>query len=462
VNRNAAFIKEARAFLSESQVLTDPQECSNFGSDWSRLSGAPFAVALPESTAQVAALLKLCSELKIAVVPSGGRTGLVGGAVAGKDSLVLSLARMHFIHKINTAASTVRVQAGATTQAVHEQCEPHGLIWPIELASKGSCQIGGNLATNAGGLRVIRYGMARKWVNGLQIVTAAGNIIELNRQIEKNNTGYDLIQLVVGSEGTLAVITEATLRLTTKPQASTVFFFGVDSIEQIVALLSLARSRRFPLLAFEFFSRACLRSVEKELNRASRLNVDSAFYVIVEMECALTPELELWTESLVSSKIITDGLIAHSSDERKQVWSLREGITESLSHRGGIRKYDLSLPLITIQNTILEIENRIKILKVRADVFWFGHLGDGSPHLNIVQIKESTREDFDADCDRFETDLFKILLESGGSISAEHGVGLLKKDWITYSRTPEERAWFRAIKNAFDPLGILNPGKIID
>jgi FAD/FMN-containing dehydrogenase len=394
------------------------------------------------------------------VVPSGGRTGLAAGAVATEGELVLNLSRLDFLGEVSQLCRTVRVGAGAVTQAVHQHAEKEGLIWPIDLASKGSCQIGGNLSTNAGGLRVVRYGMARKWVTGLQVVTASGQILELNAGLEKNNTGYDLLQLFVGSEGTLGVITQATLKLAPLPSedGKSVYFFAVRDLSGLPFLFEKCRQAPFEILAFEFFSDRCLKAVGEKLGRHSRLKNQGPYYVLTEVSGL--EDRDAWLETVLSNPLIVDSLEAHSSEERKAVWSLREGITESLALSGALRKHDLSLPLPSVAPFLEEVESLLQQGRYALNLYFFGHFGDGSPHVNLLNPPGVPFQEFNEACDRFEPHLFSVLQKYQGSISSEHGVGLLKKKWLPHSRSPAELAIFRGIKSALDPRGLLNPGKI--
>ena len=435
------FIEKARAILSEGSLLTSAEDCAHYATDWTKLPGKAGAVALPRTTDEVARLLMLCSQEKIRVVPSGGRTGLAGGAVAAAGELVLSLGRMNQLGTVGFNSRTLRVQAGVTTQAVHEHCAQAGLTWPIDLASKGSSQIGGNLATNAGGVRVIRYGMARKWIAGLQVVTMRGDILELNRDLEKNNTGYDLIQLLVGSEGTLAVTTEATLKLTRLPRDVQVLFFGLPSLESVQHLLENARRGPFDILSFEFFSSLCLKTVEQKLNRHSRLSTDSAFYVLMEIEqgrgdSALDSTSD-WLGEVLEQGIVADGLMAGSSQEQREVWGLREGITESIALTGPVRKYDACVPAEKMVPFLTEAIAIAENGGFPFELYLFGHFGDGSPHLNLVKSDGVKLADYESGCERMEEALFPLLKKFSGSISAEHGVGLLKKNGSSTVNPPK-------------------------
>jgi FAD/FMN-containing dehydrogenase len=459
---DTAFLEQLRALLGPKHVLSSPEEVAPFASDWTKTPGHPMAVALPRTTEEVSNVLKLCSRHQVSVVPSGGRTGLAAGAVPLCNELVVNLSKLDYIASPSLLSRTVRVGCGAITQNVHHACEKVGLTWPIDLASKGSCQVGGNLSTNAGGLRVIRYGMARKWVTSLTCVRMDGEILELNSELEKNNTGYDLLQLILGSEGTLAVLTEATLKLVPVPEDKNkaVYFFCVDTIEALPQIFEACRKGPFELLAFEFFSAACLKAVEETLHRRSKLTHKGAYYVIAEVAGDATRDA--WLEALLSQSYLLDSLVAESSEDRRAVWGLREGITESLAARSAIRKHDLSVPVEKVSTFLKEVETVLKTSGLAIELYLFGHFGDGSPHVNLVCPANEPVDGFNHACDRFEPILFDVLKKSKGSISSEHGVGLLKKKWLKYSRTETELEIFRAVKKAFDPKGLLNPGKLFD
>lgn len=458
--------QELSEFLSPDSLLKDKEDCIAYGMDWTKVPGEACLVALPRTTEEVAKILKVCAKRNQPVIASGGRTGLAGGAVATNGELVVSLSRMNRIEEIDLVGRTVRVQSGSTTESVHEAAKKQGLTWPIDLAAKGTSTIGGNLSTNAGGVRVIRYGMTRKWVSALQIVTTEGEIIEINQGLEKNNTGYDLIQLLVGAEGTLAVITEVTLKLCRLPEKIAVLFFSIESFEKISHLLVESRGGPFEIVAFEFFSKKCLEAVEKQLGRKSKLQFPSEYYVLMEIEIPFGKEAEqrvdTWLEKILSGNTVKDGLMAQSSEEEKQVWGLREGITESLAKTSTVRKYDVAVPVKMMVSFLTEAVEIFKKGNYQLDLYLFGHFGDGSPHLNLLRPANLSIQAFDEECQRLEKELYPLFKKYKGSASAEHGIGLLKKSWVKYSRTPKELEFFRSIKKAFDPKGILNPGKLID
>jgi FAD/FMN-containing dehydrogenase len=291
-----------------------------------------------------------------------------------------------------------------------------------------------------------------------------GDVIELNRGLEKNNTGYSLTQLMIGSEGTLAVITEAGLKLTRLPKNLSVFLFSVQDLEHLVALCESAQFGPFEINAMEFFSQRCLRTVEEKLKLKCRLQNAQPFYVLleVEMPTASTEDLDAWLSDLLEKAVITDGYRGESSADRHAMWALREGITESISLTGRVRKHDIAVPLNQMVPFLTEGQKAFDRMKMGADLYLFGHFADGSPHFNLVKHPKTEDQDFDHACDRFDGELFSLLKKYGGSVSAEHGIGNLKKTWLPYSRTPRELEIYRSIKKAFDPKGLLNPGKIID
>ena len=463
---NPEFIEKLRGIVGPSHVLTSEEERLQYGRDWTRTPGMAGAVVLPKSTQEVSAVLKLCTEFKIPVIPSGGRTGLAGAITATERDLALNLSRLNRIDPVDTLGRTVRVQAGVTTQALHEHCEKEGLTWPIDLAAKGTSEIGGNLSTNAGGVRVIRYGMARRWVSAIQAVLISGEIIELNQGLEKNNTGYDLLQLLIGSEGTLAVITEATLKLCPPPIHSRVFLFSIRDYESLNYVYEKVRSAPFTLTSFEFFSDKCLKQVESKLGRRCKLEKRGALLALIDVEVGPYSQekdkMDQWLSDLLDSGRIEDGLAADSSSDQTEAWGLREGITESLQVSGLVRKYDLCVPVKLCADFLKEAEALYSKIQIQSELFVFGHYGDGSPHLNFLNSKGLSPEEFHSEINRFEKALYPLLKTFHGSVSAEHGVGVLKKNWVVYSRTPAELSLYQAIKRAFDPNGLLNPGKIID
>jgi FAD/FMN-containing dehydrogenase len=458
-----AFYTQITRDFAADFVSREPSELETYGRDWTRVyAPAPSGVAFPRSTEEVAKLLTLASAHRVAIVPSGGRTGLAGGAVAVNGELVVSLDRMRKIEPVDALAATVRVQAGAVTQMVHEHCEAAGFLWPIDFASKGSSQIGGNISTNAGGVKVIRYGLTRQWVLGLQVVLASGEVLELNGALEKNNTGFDLRQLFIGSEGTLGIITEATLKLTRPAKKLDVMMFAVSDISAVLKLFREARQAPFVLSAYEFFTAACLERVMRHRKLRAPFAETAPCYVLVEAEDANASELEGWVASLFERELASDGVMAQHESDARDLWSLRESISESLSATGLPHKNDIALPVSELEGFCATFDQVFAKRYPGWEICLFGHIGDGNLHVNVMKPEAMTREDFFAKTKDADRELFELVRAHRGSISAEHGIGLLKKAYLGISRSPEEIAVLRRVKQALDPLGILNPGKIFD
>lgn len=447
-----------------------PEDLEKYGKDWSGvLTPSPSAIAFPRSTSEVSVLLKECLRLRIPVVPSGGRTGLSGGAVAARGELVLSLEKMNRIGKADLRSLTLDVQAGAVTEAVHEAVKTDGLTWPVDFASKGSSQIGGNLSTNAGGVRVIRYGLTRNWVLGLTVVKMDGEILRLNGALEKNNTGIDLRQVFIGSEGTLGVITEAVLKLARLPdEAKThVLFFALRDFSAVLGLFAEARKAAFTLSAFECLSARCLEVVLESGLRTPFLTKSSAgkspesVYALLEIEEDRPGELETWLESALLLNGVVDAVGPQSPAERSSLWALRERVAEVILGRGETHQQDLSVPLVSLGSFFNDIEARYAIAYPEFEVFIFGHIGDGNLHIFIQKPKDLSASEFHQRCAESDTMLFELCQKFQGSVSAEHGIGLLKRPALHYSRSAADLALCRGLKAVFDPENLLNPGKMI-
>ncbi len=462
----SAQLEALAALLPADAITTDPSDLATYGRDWTKVfEPRPSAVVFTRTTEEVSIVLQFCYENEIAVVTSGGRTGLAGGAVAANGELVLSLARMNKMHAVDVLGQTVRVQAGAVTEAVHQHCAEHGLTWPVDFASKGSSHVGGNIATNAGGVKVIRYGLTRQWVLGLQVVLASGAALELNGALEKNNTGADLRQLFIGSEGTLGVVTEATLKLARIPQRLDVLLFAVDGLKGVLALFAEARKGPFTLSAFEFFTDKCLARVQRHRTVRSPFDAEHyTHYVLVEAEGQGSDdaELETWLGSLFERNVVLDGTMAQNSAQARSLWELREAISESLSATGLPHKNDIALPIAALDSFCSELDAVFASRYPGWEICLFGHIGDGNLHVNVMKPDAMDKAEFLKQTSDADHAMFELVRKHAGSISAEHGIGLLKKKYLGYTRAPDELATLRAIKMALDPKGILNPGKIFD
>lgn len=447
--------------VGATALSTEPSELAEFGKDWTKVhTPDPLAVVHPKTTAEVSQILALCNAARVPVVPSGGRTGLAGGAVAAKKELVLSLDRLNFLGPVDVLGRTVTVGAGAVTQAVHEHCAVSGLTWPVDFASKGSSHVGGNIATNAGGIKVIRYGLTRQWVLGLSAVLADGTVLEMGRALEKNNTGVDLRQLFIGSEGTLGVVTEATLKLTRPPDDAEVFLFSLRSIPDVLALFRRACDAPFTMQAFEFFTDACLARVQRHRKLENPLDTPGTAFVVMEIE--RHPASMEWLEQLFADEVVTGGTMGQHKAQNAKLWELRESISESLSATGLPHKNDISLPVAALEAFCADLARTLEARYPGFEVCLFGHIGDGNLHVNVMKPADLPKEAFLAQTHELDVHMFELVRAHGGSISAEHGIGLLKKDFLSFSRTQEELATMRLLKRALDPNGILNPGKILD
>lgn len=445
-----------RSFVEVSTIEADLE---HYGRDWTcQYPSRPSAVMFPQSIGELQAIVRWANQYEIALIPSGGRTGLSAGAVAANGEVVLSMERMRAILDFDPVDRTLTVQAGIITQQVQEAARERGLFYPVDFASRGSSQIGGNIATNAGGIKVLRYGLTRDWVTGLKVVTGAGDIIELNRGLVKNATGYDLRHLFIGSEGTLGVIAEATLRLTDVPPDQQVMLLGVQRLDALMQVFSLVRTR-LKLSAFEFFTDVALRHVLAAGAKRAFAG-DAPFYLLIEFDEDETSALTVF-ESLATDGLIVDGVVGRSLAQNAELWRLREGITESIAKYKPY-KNDIAVRVACVP-AFLE---RMQALLAREcpyfEVVWFGHLGDGNLHVSILQPIDMESEAFQAECGRVTSLIGSLLQDFGGSISAEHGVGLLKKPYLQYTRDITEIDLMRRLKHAFDPAGILNPGKVFD
>lgn len=449
------------AVVGKDGLSVDESDKAEFGRDWTKVfTPNPLAIIRPKTSDEVSGILKLCNAAGRAVVPSGGRTGLAGGAVAKDREVVLSLGRMNHLGPVDKLGASVTVGAGAVTQAVHEHCAKESLTWPVDFASKGSSQIGGNIATNAGGIKVIRYGLTRNWVLGLNVVLADGSQLAMGRALEKNNTGPDLRQLFIGSEGTLGIITQATLKLTRLPEECEVFLFALRGIPDVLRLFRSACEAPFTLQAFEFFTDKCLARVQRHRKVDNPLDTPAAAYVVMEIE--RHPSSMGWLEMLFEKELVLGGTMGQHNAQNAKLWELRESISESLSATGLPHKNDIALPVANLEAFCAQLEQTITAHYPDFEVCLFGHIGDGNLHVNVMKPDAMDKAEFLERTHELDARMFALVRTFDGSISAEHGIGLLKKDFLSFSRTSEELATMRLLKRALDPNGILNPGKIFD
>jgi FAD/FMN-containing dehydrogenase len=419
------------------------------------------ALTYPRSTEQVAAIVRYCNEHRVPVQPQGGMTGLAGGGVPIGPCVVISLERMRAIRELDTVAGTITVEAGVVLETVQKAAEGADLFFPLDIGGRGSCQIGGNLSTNAGGNRVVRFGMTRDLVLGVEAVLADGTVIDALRKVIKNNSGYDLRQLFIGSEGTLGIITAVVLRLFPRPRSVCMALCGVDDYEGVVALLQRARAGfGSQLTAFEVMWPEFYRLATVDLGHKAPLGAGHGAYVLIET-MGLDPQADpQHFESIIGaaleSGIVKDAMIAQSQRETRALWAVRDtpGEWQRTVHWPQLG-FDVSVPTGEIGALVGEIAGTLKARWPQLVAVYFGHVADGNLHVSLRMSGHGVP------AHDIEEAIYGLVSKRRGSISAEHGVGLLKREFLHLSRSPEEIALMRTLKQAMDPHGILNPGKIL-
>ncbi|MES3710196.1 FAD-binding oxidoreductase [Pseudomonas putida] len=457
-----AVIEELMTLVDPGKVLTDAASLEAYGKDWTKhYPPAPSAIVFPKTVEQVQAIVRWANAHKVALVPSGGRTGLSAGAVAANGEVVVSFDYMNQILGFNAFDRTVVCQPGVITRQLQTYAEEQGLYYPVDFASSGSSQIGGNIGTNAGGIKVIRYGMTRNWVAGLKVVTGKGELLELNKDLIKNATGYDLRQLFIGAEGTLGFVVEATMRLDRAPRNLTAMVLGTPDFDSIMPVLH-AFQGKLDLTAFEFFSDKGLAKILARGDVPAPFATDCPFYALLEFEAStdeVANEALATFEHCVEQGWVLDGVMSQSDTQLKNLWKLREYLSETISHWTPY-KNDISVTVSKVPAFLRDIDAIVAEHYPDYEVVWYGHIGDGNLHLNILKPEHMSKDDFFDSCTKVNKWVFDIVKHYNGSISAEHGVGMTKRDYLGYSRSPEEIACMKAIKAVFDPNGIMNPGKI--
>jgi FAD/FMN-containing dehydrogenase len=446
----------------------DPAEIAPHLEEWrGKYHGTSPLLLKPATTAEVSAALRICNDSGIPVVTQGGNTGLVGGQIPRHGEVLLSTARLSRIRALDDSGATLTVEAGVTLAQVQQAADEKQLLFPLRLASEGSCTIGGNIATNAGGTHVLRYGMTRALVLGLEVVLANGTVLEMLRALHKDNTGYDLKQNFIGSEGTLGVVTAACLKLFPKPEVTVVAFAAVPSPAAAIRLLGVMQAATSGLLsAFELVPRIALAFVTRHIEGTrDPLAAPSPWYVLIEATGGRAVSLSATFESAladaVENGLVTDAVVAASEAQAASLWKLRESISESQKREGASIKHDISVPVAAIPDFIAQAVPAVQALLPGARAVSFGHLGDGNLHFNFNSPRAGDDAGFLAQWDEVQQTVHDIVKEFGGSISAEHGIGAMKVAQLPRYKSHDELDAMRAIKMAFDPKGILNPGKLI-
>ncbi|KAI8923453.1 hypothetical protein BC831DRAFT_35156 [Entophlyctis helioformis] len=442
-----------------------------------KFRGQSRLVLRPKTTEQVSQVLRYCNEHRIAVVPQGGNTGLVGGSVPVHDEIVLSTQSLNRIRDFDHVSGILTCDSGCILEVLDNWLAERGYMMPLDLGAKGSCHIGGNVATNAGGLRLLRYGSLHGTVLSLEVVLADGTILELGKPLRKDNTGYDLKQLFIGSEGTLGIITSVSILTPPRPKAVNVALLGLDSYESVLALFKHAKTDLGEILsAFEFFDRQCMNLVRKHIAGAREpFDTQTPFYVLIETSGSSKEhddaKLATFLERVMGDEIVVDGTLAQDATQLAAFWNIRESIPEACAKEGGNFKYDLSVPVSKLYSLVDEMRRHLTAKKLFSaseaeggapssggdrvsHIVGFGHMGDGNLHLNITTSGWSRNIE-----DAIEPHIYQLVQDAQGSISAEHGLGLMKAPYLGYSKSPETIALMQRTKALFDPNGILNPYK---
>jgi len=466
----ATLLERVAAIVGHAHVLSAPGDVEPFLVDWrGRYRGTALAVVRPGTTSEVSAVVRACAHAGVALVPQGGNTGLCGGAIPRVDSgeIVLSLTRMQHVRSIDVANATITVEAGATLAAVQDAAAAAGLLFPLSLASQGSCTIGGNVSTNAGGTAVLRFGNTRELTLGLEAVLADGEIWDGLRGLRKDNTGYDLKQLFIGAEGTLGIVTAVVMKLFPAPRASATAMAAVATPQHAVALLgTLKRALGDRLTGFELISAFALALSRKHHPGAPALLPGHPWYTLIQVDdsvadSSLQTALEAVLAVAADNGGIDDAVVAQSVAQSRQMWALRENISEAQRREGPNVKHDISLPVSAIPAFMVESEAALAAAFPRARLVIFGHLGDGNLHYNLSAPEGAAATAFMQHADAINVIVHDLVARHAGSFSAEHGIGQLKRDDLAHYKSAVELRMMRAVKATLDPRNLMNPGKVL-
>ena len=466
----SATIEQLKAAVGAGGWIDAPDRMAGYLTDQrKRYRGATPLVLLPDSTAAVAAVVQVCAATRTGIVPQGGNTGLVGGATPSPDgdAVLVNLSRMNRVRGLDTAAATVTAEAGCVLAHVQQAADKEGLLFPLSLGAEGSCQIGGNLATNAGGLNVLRYGSARALTLGLEVVLPDGRVWDGLRGLYKDNTGYDLKQLFVGSEGTLGIITAAVLRLFPKPAQRVTALVAVADVDAALAVLASMRAASGDRMnACELMSATALGfAVKHTAGGGAPFREAHPWVLLLEFEAGTGGDLRATIETslgdLVERGHARDAIVAASTAQAEALWHLRESIPSAQGYEGGSIKHDISVPQGRMSTFVRDAEAAVTRALPGVRPCVFGHLGDGNLHYNLSQPVGTDAAKFLAEWDRLARIVHDLTTAAGGSISAEHGIGQLKREDLVRTKPAVELELMLAVKRALDPLGIMNPGKLL-
>lgn len=465
------FLTLCRAAIGANYVLTEATDTASYLTDWrGRFTGSALAVVKPGSTAEVAAVVKLCNQFKVPLVPQGGNTGLVLGSVPDDSgtAIVLSLTRLKQIRAIDTLNNTITTDAGCILENLQQAASAAERLFPLSLASEGSCTIGGNLSSNAGGTAVLRYGNTRELCLGLEVVTAQGEIWDGLRGLRKDNTGYDLRDLFIGAEGTLGIITAAVMKLFPQPKAQITALAAMPTAADALQFLSLAQTHcGAALTGFELMSDFCLQLVIKHFPQMRLPFAENhPQYVLLELSDSESEQhanamLESLIGAALEQEVITDAIVAASIAQSKTLWNLREHISLAQAAEGKNVKHDISVPISRIADFISTTDVLLQQAAPGCRMVTFGHLGDGNLHYNVSPPEDISDAAFIDQQAAINLVVHDSVHGYGGSISAEHGLGALKRDEIRRYKSAVEMQMMQTLKQAFDPLNLMNPGKVL-
>ena len=461
-------IATLRAIVGPAHVLTDPQALAGALVEPRGLYvGRARALARPASTAEVAAVVRACAAAKTPITPQGGNTGLVGGQIPEGPEILMSLTRLNRVREVDALADNMIVEAGVTLAEAQGAAERADRLFPLSLASEGSCTIGGNLSTNAGGVAVLAYGNARELTTGVEVVLADGRVVNALSKLRKDNTGYDLKDLFIGAEGTLGIITAAALKLFARPRARETAFVGLQNPARALALFRSARETfGAAIVSFELIPRVAVEFVLRHAARArDPLEQPHPWYVLVELATqtagGLAEAATEWLAGAAEAGLIDDAALAASGEQRDAFWRLREEISDVQRLEGGSIKHDVSVPIGAVPDFIAEASAAVARRTPGARVVAFGHMGDGNIHFNVSQPIGADKAAFLADWDGMNEVVHAIVEKYQGSFSAEHGVGRMKRALLAAKKDPAALDVMRRLKAALDPDGIMNPGKVL-
>jgi FAD/FMN-containing dehydrogenase len=464
---SSELIARLKTIVGEKYAVTDANDIAPYVTEERNLfHGHSPLILRPGSTAEVSAICQFATEHRIALVPQGGNTGLVGGQTPHHGEVVISMRRMDKIREIDTASNTMTCEAGVILQNAQQRATDADRLFPLSLGAEGSCTIGGNLSTNAGGTAALAYGVAREMALGLEVVLADGRILNDLSKLKKDNTGYDLRNLFIGAEGTLGIITAATLKLFPKPRAVETAFVGLKSPADALKLLAISRDEAAgSLTSFELLADIAVDfSVRHGIDVRRPLSGKHPWYVLMELSSSrddARAALEAILARGMEDGIVDDAVIAANLSQRSGFWKLRDEMSEAQKPEGGSIKHDVSVPVAAVPDFIAEANAAVVKLMPGARPVPFGHLGDGNIHYNVSQPVGGNTADFMAQWHEVNAVVFAIVLRMGGSISAEHGIGVLKRDELPEVKDKVAIELMRGIKAMLDPLGIMNPGKVL-